>query len=58
MTAMFSDDYFDFSDQDIRRPSPPIACSPSKSEFNYRCNYRCPYCYVGETPTRKLTQAG
>lgn len=54
MTAMFSDDYFDFSDQDIRQAVAANRLLAVEIEFNYRCNYRCPYCYVGETPNTEI----
>jgi radical SAM protein with 4Fe4S-binding SPASM domain len=54
MTAMFHDALFDFSDQDIHQAAADHRLLAVEIEFNRLCNYRCPYCYVGETSATEM----
>ncbi len=45
----FPADTFDFSDEDIFAAAADNRLLSLEMEFNRQCNYRCPYCYAGES---------
>jgi len=46
---MFDCEKYDFTDGEIRDAAAHDRLLSLEIEFNRQCNYRCPYCYVGES---------
>lgn len=45
----FNPENFDFTDAEIQEASNAGRLLSLEIEFNRQCNYRCPYCYAGES---------